>query len=75
MDEKNIQRYSIKKIYETVTIFYLGGISNLLSRRSLTMKLNTGILSILKEFIKFLLLKLLGQKSFIKLFIFLNMIK
>ena len=72
---ENIKKYSIKKIYETVTIFYLGGISNLPSKRSLTMKLNTGILSILKEFIKFLLIKLLGRKSFIKLFIFLNMIK
>ena len=67
---KNIKRYSIKKIYETVTIFYLGGISNLPSRRSLSMKLNTGILSILKEFIKFLLLKLLGQKKFYKIIYF-----
>ena len=34
------------------------------------MKLNTGILSILKEFIKFLLLKLLGQKKFYKIIYF-----
>ena len=67
---ENIKKYSIKKIYETVTIFYLGGISNLPSKRSLTMKLNTGILSILKEFIKFLLIKLLGRKKFYKIIYF-----
>ena len=67
---ENIKKYSIKKIYETVTTFYLGGISNLPSKKSLSMKLNTGILSILKEFIKFLLLKLLGQKKFYKIIYF-----
>ena len=63
----NIKKFSIKKIYNTVTIFNLGGISNFPSKRSLQMKLNTGIIILLKEMIKFLLLKLVSKKNFYKI--------
>ncbi len=67
---ENIKKYKIKRIYKTVTIFHLGGISNLPSKKSFSMKLNTGSLSLLKEFIKFILLKVVGQEKFYKIIYF-----
>jgi GT2 family glycosyltransferase len=65
--KNNIEKYSINKIYSSLTVFYLGGISNLPSKRSIQMKINTGLISISKEIIKFLLLKLVGKNIFYKL--------
>ena len=53
--KQNIKKFGIKKIYLPLSVFYLGGVSNLPSIRSLKMKFNTGFLSILKEIIKFIL--------------------
>ena len=63
----NVKKFNIKKIYKVLTIFYLGGVSNLPSRRSLKMKKNTGIISIIKELLKFSLLKIVGKDSFYKI--------
>ena len=38
--KNNINKFAIKKIYNSVTTFYLGGISNLPSKKSLKMKIN-----------------------------------
>ena len=63
----NIKKFRIKKIYSIITIFYLGGISNLPSKRSIQMKLNTGKISIMKELIKLILLKIVGKKKFFRI--------
>jgi glycosyltransferase involved in cell wall biosynthesis len=65
--KNNIKKFNIKKIYSILTIFYLGGVSNLPSKRSLKMKANTGIISIIKELLKFSLLKIVGKDSFYKI--------
>jgi hypothetical protein len=65
--ENNIKKFNIKKIYSVLTIFYLGGVSNLPSKRSLKMKANTGMISIIKELLKFSLLKIVGKDSFYKI--------
>jgi len=63
----NIKKFRIKKIYSIITIFYLGGISSLPSKRSIQMKLNTGKISIMKELLKLVLLKIVGKKVFFKI--------
>ncbi|MAJ44048.1 MAG: hypothetical protein CMF96_04770 [Candidatus Marinimicrobia bacterium] len=68
--KSNIKKYGIKKIYFPLSIFYLGGVSNLPSIRSLKMKSNTGFLSILKEIIKFILFKTLSRDLFYKIIYF-----
>tara|TARA_B110000027_G_scaffold18622_1_gene19361 strand:+ start:3660 stop:4412 length:753 start_codon:yes stop_codon:yes gene_type:complete len=68
--KNNIRKFTIKKIYNISTTFYLGGISNLPSIRSLKKKSNTGIFSIFKEIIKFLLLKIVGKNYFFKIIYF-----
>ena len=65
--KNNIKKFNIKKIYSVLTIFYLGGVSNLPSKRSLKMKANTGMISIIKELLKFSLLKIVGKDSFYKI--------
>ena len=65
--ENNVKKFNIKKIYKVLTIFYLGGVSNLPSKRSLKMKKNTGIISITKELLKFSLLKIVGKDFFYKI--------
>ena len=65
--KNNIKKFNIKKIYSILTIFYLGGVSNLPSKRSLKMKANTGMISIIKELLKFSLLKIVGKDSFYKI--------
>ena len=65
--KNNIKKFNIKKIYSILTIFYLGGVSNLPSKRSLKMKANTGMISIIKELLKFCLLKIVGKDSFYKI--------
>ena len=65
--ENNIKKFNIKKIYSVLTIFYLGGVSNLPSKRSLKMKANTGMISIIKELLKFSLLKIVGKNSFYRI--------
>ena len=68
----NIKKCRIKKIYSIITIFYLGGISSLPSKRSIQMKLNTGKISIMKELIKLILLKIVGKKKFFKIIYYLK---
>jgi hypothetical protein len=63
----NIKKFKIKKIYNSVTTFYLGGVSNLPSKRSLKMKINTGVISISKELLKFFLLRLINKSLFYKI--------
>jgi len=65
--KNNIKKFNIKKIYSILTIFYLGGVSNLPSKRSLKMKANTGMISIIKELLKFCLLKIVGKDYFYKI--------
>ena len=65
--KNNIKKFNIKKIYNILTIFYLGGVSNLPSKRSLKMKANTGMISIIKELLKFCLLKIVGKDYFYKI--------
>ena len=65
--KNNIKKFNIKKIYSVLSIFYLGGVSNLPSKRSLKMKANTGIISIIKELLKFSLLKIVGKDYFYKI--------
>ena len=65
--KNNIKKFNIKKIYSVLSIFYLGGVSNLPSKRSLKMKANTGMISIIKELLKFCLLKIVGKDSFYKI--------
>ena len=65
--KNNIKKFTIKKIYNSVTTFYLGGISNLPSKKSLKMKANTGIISLSKELLKFFLLKLVSRSLFYKI--------
>ena len=65
--KNNIKKFNIKKIYNILTIFYLGGVSNLPSKRSLKMKANTGMISIIKELLKFSLLKIVGKNSFYRI--------
>ena len=63
----NVKKFNIKKIYRVLTIFYLGGVSNFPSKRSMKMKANSGIISIIKELLKFSLLKIVGKDSFYKI--------
>lgn len=63
----NIKKFNFKKIYTPLSIFYLGGISNFPSKKSLMMKANNGIVVLLKELIKFCLLKLVGTNNFYKI--------
>ena len=65
--KNNVKRFNIKKIYIPVSIFSLGGVSNFPSSRSLRMKMNSDIREILKEFLKFILLKIVGTKLFYKI--------
>ena len=65
--KNNIKKFNIKKIYDSVTTFYLGGISNLPSKKSLKMKVNTGIISLSKELLKFFLLRLVNRSLFYKI--------
>ena len=65
--KNNIKKFNIKKIYSVLSIFYLGGVSNLPSKRSLKMKANTGMISIIKELLKFCLLKIVGKDYFYKI--------
>jgi hypothetical protein len=63
----NVKKFNIKKIYTPLSIFYLGGISNFPSKKSLMMKANNGACVILKELIKFFLLKIVGVNNFYKI--------
>ena len=65
--ENNVKKFNIKKFYIPVTIFSLGGISNLPSCRSLMIKVNNGVIVLLKEVLKFILLKLVGVNLFYKI--------
>ena len=65
--KNNVKKFNIKKIYSVLSIFYLGGVSNLPSKRSLKMKANTGMISIIKELLKFSLLKIVGNNSFYRI--------
>jgi hypothetical protein len=65
--KNNVKKFNIKKIYIPISIFSLGGISNFPSSRSLKMKVNSDIREILKEFLKFILLKIVGTKLFYKI--------
>jgi hypothetical protein len=42
--KNNIKSFDIKKIYNSVTTFHLGGVSNLPSKKSLKMKINLGLI-------------------------------
>ena len=63
----NVKKFKIKKIYVPLTLFSLGGISNFPSKRSLIMKVNSGIIVISKELLKFILLKIVGINLFYKI--------
>lgn len=65
--KNNINKFNIKKIYIPLSIFSLGGISNFPSCRSLMMKANNGTCIILKEFLKLILLKIVGTNLFYKI--------
>ena len=65
--KNNVKRFNIKKIYIPISIFSLGGVSNFPSTRSLKMKMNSDAREILKEFFKFILLKIVGTKLFYKI--------
>jgi len=65
--KSNINKFSIKKIYIPLTIFYLGGISNFPSKKSIMIKANNDNISYLKELIKFFLLKLVGINNYYKI--------
>jgi len=65
--KSNIKKFGIKKIYSPITIFNLGGVSNLPSKNSLIIKANNGIIVILKELIKIFLLKTVGKNTFYKI--------
>ena len=65
--KNNINKFKIKKFYNSVTTFYLGGVSNLPSKKSLKMKINTGLISLSKELLKFFLLKLINKNLFYKI--------
>ena len=68
--KKNVEKFNIKKIFYPVSIFYLGGISNLPSLRSLKMKKADGKLELLKEFFKIIILKLVGKNYFYRIIYF-----
>tara|TARA_B110000027_G_scaffold75535_1_gene80468 strand:- start:15797 stop:16552 length:756 start_codon:yes stop_codon:yes gene_type:complete len=68
--QNHVKKFNMKKIYRVLTIFYLGGVSNLPSKRSLKMKANTGLFSIIKELLKFGLLKVFGKNYFYKIIYF-----
>lgn len=63
----NVKKFKIKKIYKPVSIFYLGGISNFPSKKSIRIKKGISSISALKELIKFFLLRLVGKKYFYKI--------
>jgi hypothetical protein len=65
--KNNVKKFNIKKIYIPLSIFTLGGISNFPSKKSLTMKANNGTCTILKEFLKLILLKIVGTNFFYKI--------
>lgn len=65
--KNNIKRFNIKKIYIPLSVFTLGGISNFPSKKSLMMKTNNGTCVIVKEFLKFVLLKIVGANLFYKI--------
>lgn len=64
--KNNLKTFEMKKIYNSITTFHLGGVSNLPSKKSLKMKINSGLISISKELIKFLLLRLIKKNLFYK---------
>ncbi len=68
--KKHVLKFGIKKKFKFVTIFYLGGISNYPSLKSLKMKLNSGPYLIIKEITKYFLLKLVGRNNFYKIIYF-----
>ena len=65
--KNNIKKFGIKKIYTVFTIFYLGGVSNFPSKKSLQMKINSGMISLIKELLKLFLLKIVGKNLFYKI--------
>lgn len=65
--KKHVLKFGVKKIFKSITIFYLGGISNYPSIRSLKMKLNSGPSLLIKEITKYFLLKLVGKNNFYKI--------
>jgi len=65
--KNNIKKFRIEKIYNSVTTFHLGGISNLPSKKSLKMKINLGLILISKELLKFFLLRLIKKDLFYKI--------
>ena len=64
--QDNVKKFKIKKIYIPLTLFSLGGISNFPSKRTLIIKMNSGILEMSKELFKFILLKIVGANLFYK---------
>jgi hypothetical protein len=65
--KNNIEKFRIKKIYNSVTTFHLGGVSNLPSKKSLKMKNSLGLIVISKELLKFFLLRLIKKNLFYKI--------
>ena len=61
------KKFGIKKIYKILTVFYLGGVSNFPSKKSIVMKSNTGMISFIKELLKFFLLRIVGKKFFYRI--------
>lgn len=68
--KKHVLKFGVKKIFKSTTIFYLGGISNYPSIRSLKMKLNSGPILLIKEIVKYFLLKFVGKNNFYKIIYF-----
>jgi hypothetical protein len=64
---ENIKINGLKKLYLPISIFSLDGISTLPSYKTIIMKKNTGFINLLKEIIKFIILKFTSRRFFYRL--------
>ena len=65
--KKNIKKNGLKRIYIPISIFSLDGISTLPSLKTILMKKNVDIKSLMKEILKYIILKFTSRKFFYKL--------
>jgi hypothetical protein len=65
--KQNIKINGLKKIYLPISVFSLDGISTLPSIKTIIMKKNTGHKNLIKEVVKFIILKFTTRKFFYKL--------
>ena len=71
----NVNKFNIRKYYKPLTVFYLGGISNLPTKKTIIIKAKIGCLAFFKEVVKYFLLTIFGIKFFYRIIYFRKYLK